>query len=159
MGAVDTLYYHEYKLKLATKVSSYKELRLHSIRDFIYAFTFLALAWSEWHGWFVILMVMFICTETVITLLDFVEESLTRITPPVERSMHALMGIVFGIFLGQFFPELLKWWSLPTNIQFVNYGYLSWILSLMALGVFLSGVRDFGSSVSKKEWPQIWSKA
>ena len=37
LGAFDTLYYHEYRLKLAHSVHTRVELRLHASRDFAYA--------------------------------------------------------------------------------------------------------------------------
>ena len=37
LGAFDTLYYHEYRLKLASGLHARVELRLHASRDFAYA--------------------------------------------------------------------------------------------------------------------------
>ena len=37
LGAFDTLYYHEYRLKLAHATHTGVELRLHAARDFAYA--------------------------------------------------------------------------------------------------------------------------
>jgi hypothetical protein len=37
LGAFDTLYYHEYKLKLPSGIHTGLELRLHAARDFAYA--------------------------------------------------------------------------------------------------------------------------
>ena len=48
-----------------------------------------------------------------------------------------------------------NWAHRPTGVDHVNYGWLSWLLSAMAGGVFLSGVRDMVSAQRQKEWPEL----
>ena len=146
LGAFDTVYYHEYKLKLPTHRSAKPELMLHAYRDFIYALLFGSIGWVTWNGWLTILFAALLITEIVITLADFIVEDRTRKLPPGERVMHALMGIVFGLFLAKLFPNLLTWWHQAPGFALVNYGMLSWLLSVLSLGVFVSGVRDYLSS-------------
>ena len=50
LGAFDTLYYHEYRLKLAHGVHTRVELRLHASRDFAYAIIIGSLGFVTWHG-------------------------------------------------------------------------------------------------------------
>ena len=69
--------------------------------------------------------------------------------------MHAIMGIVYGLFLANLLPNVWSWSQLPTGFGHVSYGPLSWLLSAMSGGVFLSGVRDLVSSVRRKEWPEL----
>jgi hypothetical protein len=92
LGAFDTLYYHEYKLRLPHGEHSAVELRLHAVRDFLYAMIIGTLAWFEWHGWLVLILVCALVAEIVITLWDFVEEDKVRKLPAGERMMHAVMG-------------------------------------------------------------------
>lgn len=40
LGAFDTLYYHEYKLRLPAQPHARHELQLHACRDFAYAVLF-----------------------------------------------------------------------------------------------------------------------
>jgi hypothetical protein len=80
--------------------------------------------------------------EIVITLWDFIEEDKIRKLPPGERAMHAIMGIVYGAFLAYLVPDLLAWSEMPTGWGAAYHGIPAWILSLIAAGVFVSGVRD-----------------
>ncbi len=52
LGAFDTLYYHEYRLKLAHGAHTRLELRLHAARDFAYAIIIGSLGFVTWHGGF-----------------------------------------------------------------------------------------------------------
>ncbi|HWD41620.1 MAG TPA: hypothetical protein VG944_22445 [Fimbriimonas sp.] len=146
LGAFDTLYYHEHKLKLAYGDHTSNELRLHALRDFLYAVIIGSLAWITWHGlWAVVLAVIF-AAEIVITLCDFVEEDRVRKLPPGERVMHSVMGIVYGAFLATLAPEWLKWVGLPAGFGAAYHGFPGWVLSVVAAGVFASGVRDLIAS-------------
>src|SRR5579863_818267 len=50
LGTFDTLYYHEYKLDLPHGEHTAVELRLHALRDFLYALIIGSLAWITWNG-------------------------------------------------------------------------------------------------------------
>lgn len=60
--------------------------------------------------------------------------------------MHSIMGIVYGGFLAYLVPDLTKWSTRPTGFGSAYHGIPAWILSLIALGVFISGVRDLVAS-------------
>lgn len=147
LGAFDTLYYHEYKLKLATGEHTSHELRLHATRDFLYAVIIGSLAWVTWHGTWALLLGAILLAEIGITLSDFVEEDKVRKLPAGERVMHSIMGIVYGAFLALLIPEMLHWYSLPLGFGPAYHGFPGWVLSLIALGVAVSGVRDLVASL------------
>jgi hypothetical protein len=142
LGAFDTLYYHEYRLRLANSLTARKELKLHAARDFLYTIIFGSLAWRSWNGLWAWVLVGLLTTEVVITLWDFLVEDRSRKVPAGERSTHAIMGLVYGAFLASLVPEILGWARLPNGFAQYNYGLLSWVLSVMAVGVSLSGLRD-----------------
>lgn len=142
LGAFDTLYYHEYVLRLAHGEHSAVELRLHAARDFAYAIIIGSLGWATWHGAWAWVLAGLLLAEIVITLWDFIEEDKVRVLPAGERAMHAVMGIVYGSFLAYLVPEMLEWRLLPTGFGAAYHGFPAWMLSLLALGVFVSGVRD-----------------
>ena len=150
MGAFDTLYYHEYKLKLAHGDHTKSELRLHALRDFLYTIIIGSLAWFTWHGAFAILLAIFLLSEILITLADFVEEDRVRVLPPGERVMHSIMAIVYGAFLATLIPQMLLWWHLPTGFGTAYHGFPGWVLTLIAGGVFISGVRDLLASLGSR---------
>jgi len=158
LGGFDTIYYHEYQQRLALKPSAAKELLLHGIRSIIYSIIFILLAWFELRGSFVLILILFFSIEIIITLWDFVEEDRSRKLPAPERIMHSIMGIIYGIFLTLIAPILNSWWQTKTEIIFVQYGHISILLSLMSFGTLTSGLRDLMSSLTKKEFPKIWTR-
>lgn len=149
LGAFDTLYYHEYKLRLPHGDHTGIELRLHAVRDFAYAVIIGTLGWATWRGALAWVLAALLIAEIVITLWDFIEEDKIRRLPPGERAMHAIMGIVYGAFLAYLVPDLLEWSRMPTGWGAAYHGIPAWILSLIAAGVFVSGVRDLAASLRK----------
>jgi len=143
MGAFDTIVYHEFVARLPWKPGARRELQLHAARDVAYFVLFASLAWLEPHGWLVLALAVLLATEIGITLSDFLVEDGTRKLPAGERSMHAIMGITYGVFVALLFPQAVAWSREPTAFAAASYGTLSWLLSLFALGVLGSGVRDF----------------
>jgi len=150
LGTFDTLYYHEYKLDLPHGDHTAIELRLHATRDFLYALIIGSLAWITWNGWLSFVILAALVAEIVITLFDFVEEDRVRKLPPGERVTHSIMGIVYGAFLAYLLPELWRWSQLPTGFGGAYHGFPGWVLSLVALGVFVSGIRDAIASFARR---------
>ncbi len=150
LGALDTLYYHEWRAKLPAGVPGTRpELMLHAARDFFYALIFGSLPWVAWRGAWAAVLGLVIATELVITLADFVVEDRVR-KPyggvfPGERCMHTVMAIVYGAMLSHLLPALLEAWQLPTGLAMEPAAVsptLRTVLSLMAVGVLGSGARD-----------------
>jgi hypothetical protein len=56
------------------------------------------------------------------------------------------MGIVYGAFLAYLIPELLRWNADPTGFGLSYHGFPAWVLSGLAAGVFVSGIRDLAAS-------------
>lgn len=117
LGAFDTLWYHERKLRLPYDPAARRELMLHASRDFIYTAIFAGLAWTSWNGMWAGILAALLLLEIVLTLKDFLEEDRSRKVPPGERVMHALMGLVYGAFLACLSPMLLTWMRSPTGLQ------------------------------------------
>jgi hypothetical protein len=84
--------------------------------------------------------------EIVVTIWDFIEEDRTRVLPAGERAMHAIMGIVYGLFLAHLWPSIRQWAGHSAGFSSASYGSLSWLLTAMAVGVLLSGARDLVSA-------------
>ena len=163
LGALDTLYYHEWRARLPARAAfAHTELQLHAARDFLYAIMFSTLPWLAWQGWWTMVLAALLMAEIVITLADFIVEDHVR-QPlggvyPGERAMHAVMGIVYGAMLAQMIPILWAWWSAPTGLVVAPPQVPEawrWVLAAMAVGVFLSGVRDLcaACAVPHSAWP------
>ena len=148
LGAFDTLYYHEYRLKLPHGLHTRTELRLHAARDFAYAIIIGSLGFVTWHGVFTWVLLALLVAEIVITLWDFIEEDKIRRLPPGERAMHAVMGIVYGAFLAFLIPQMIEWSTLATGFGPSYHGFPAWMLLALAIGVFVSGVRDLVASTA-----------
>jgi hypothetical protein len=63
--------------------------------------------------------------------------------------MHAIMGIVYGAFLAYLIPEMRLWLRLDTGFGDAYHGFPAWMLLVLAIGVFVSGVRDLIASASR----------
>ena len=146
LGAFDTLYYHEYRLRLPHAHGTGTDLRLHAARDFAYAVIIGSLGFLTWNGALAWVLCALLLAEIGITLWDFVEEDRIRRLPGGERVMHGVMGIVYGAFLAYLIPEILRWHR-PTRFGPSYHGFPAWVLSGLAVGVLLSGIRDVMASV------------
>jgi hypothetical protein len=146
LGAFDTLYYHEYRLKLAQSVRTRMELRLHATRDFAYAIIIGSLGFLTWRGVFAWVLLGLLLVEICITIWDFIEEDRIRRLPAGERAMHAIMGIVYGAFLAFLIPQMITWSTLASGFGPSYHGFPAWMLLALAAGVLASGIRDFIAS-------------
>jgi uncharacterized protein (TIGR01777 family) len=142
LGGFDNLWHHELEAKLPQRASARRELALHAAREAIYGVVFFGLAWFEWRGAFALLLAGLLAIELVITLADFLEEDRTRQLPPLERVLHTLLAVCYGLFLGLLAPRLAGWGRQPTALVAAPHGALSWLFTLFALGVVAWSVRN-----------------
>src|SRR5437763_10865264 len=147
LGGFDTLWFHELRARLPRQRRAVSELRLHAARDFVYAMLFGTLGWLSWGGVLVWVLAFFFSSRRRHTLWDFLEEDRTRRLPPGERVTHAILGIVYGAFLAFLVPEMIEWAAHPSGLHARATGPIRFILGAMAVGVFVSGVRDLTASV------------
>jgi hypothetical protein len=103
-----------------------------------------------------------VVAEVVLTLWDFVAEiSVRKSLGDVyagERVTHAVMGILYGGMLAFLVPVVMRWRLMPTGLELGRPEIpemLRWILVAMAIGVFLSGLRDLYAAfgLPKGGWP------
>ena len=146
MGMFDTFYHHEFTERLAWRPSQRRELELHSVRNMFYALLFLVLGWLEIHGLFAMIVIAVLAAEIIITLMDFVEEDLSRKLPPSERINHTLLAINYGAILVLLLPVLIHWAMQPTAIKPAYAGWLSAAATASAIGAAVFGLRDFAAS-------------
>lgn len=143
LGGLDTILHHEFRERLAWQPSAKVELRLHAVRNFIYAGLFLVLAWTEPNGYFAFVILVFIALEVLITLWDFVEEDLSRKLPATERILHTLLTLNYGAILILVTPLLLVNGRAENALTFTHHGPASYGLSLAAIGLLFFTLRDF----------------
>lgn len=146
MGGFDTLFHHELTERLAWRPSQKAELRLHGVRNLIYAALFLLIAWAEPKGLLAIAIGGLLVVEVIITLTDFVEEDRTRRLPASERVTHTLLALNYGAILALLAPRLIEWAGQPTGLATVSHGLWSLMASVAAVGVCLFGLRDLAAS-------------
>ena len=116
MGAFDTFYHHEMTERLAWRPSQRHELQLHGVRNILYALLFLVLGWLEIHGLAAMVIILVLVAELVITLMDFVEEDMSRKLPASERINHTLLALNYGAILVLLLPVLIGWAAKPIAI-------------------------------------------
>ena len=71
------------------------------------------------------LVIAVLVVEIVITLMDFVEEDLSRKLPASERINHTLLAINYGAILMLLLPVLIEWAAQPTGVTPAYAGLLS----------------------------------
>jgi uncharacterized protein (TIGR01777 family) len=146
MGAFDTFYHHELTERLAWRPSQRHELQLHSIRNALYALLFLTLGCSEVHGFWAMIVIAVLVVEVFVTLLDFVEEDMSRKLPASERINHTLLALNYGAILVLLLPILIEWAGEPADIVPAFYGICSILAAMAAVGAGFGGVRDLAAS-------------
>lgn len=146
MGAFDTLFHHELTERLAWRPLQKRELRLHGVRNLIYAALFLVIAWSEPQGLLAVTLMAVLALELLITLVDFVEEDRTRRLPASERVTHTLLALNYGAILTLLAPVLMSWSAGPTGLAPVSHGLWSLMASAAATGVLIFGLRDLAAA-------------
>src|SRR3977135_684398 len=145
-GAFATFYHHELTERLAWRPSQRHELQLHSIRNMLYALLFPTLGWFEVHGFWAMIVIAVLVVEVVVTLMDFVEEDMSRKLPASERINHTLLALNYGAILVLLVPILIELAGRPTTVQRISYGFWSILAATSALGAGIGGVRDFAAS-------------
>src|SRR3978361_569786 len=146
MGAFDTFYHHELTERLAWRPSQRHELQLHSIRNMLYAVLFLTLGWAEVHGFWALIALALLVVEVFVTLMDFVEEDISRKLPASERINHTLLALNYGAILVLLLPVLIEWAGRSTGVDVIFYGFWSVLAGVSAAGVGLFGWRDLAAS-------------
>ena len=142
LGALDVILNHELRENLPGRASAMLEQFIHGFREVFYAVVFAGLAWFEWQGAWALAFAAILLIEVLLTAWDFVEEDRTRVLSPTERVMHLMLSMGGGAYCALLIPVLIEWSALPTGFVPVSYGWLSWVLTPMAAGVLLWGLRD-----------------
>jgi hypothetical protein len=137
-------------------------LKLHAARDVFYAVLFGTLPILEWRGGCAYALVAVLGAEIILTLWDFVVEIAVR--KPFgdvyagERVTHAVMAIIYGAMLAHLLPVIDVWRRESTALTphtSPTPPELVWLLTLMAVGVTASGLRDAYAALGLPggEWP------
>jgi uncharacterized protein (TIGR01777 family) len=142
LGLFDIVYHHEMTERIAWRRQQRRELRLHGARNLAYAALFLILGLLEPRGLWAMLVIAVLAAEVIITLVDFVEEDVSRKLPASERVTHTLLAINYGAILALLVPVLLGWSRQPAALVPVWYGLGSVLALLAAAGVIVLGLRD-----------------
>jgi hypothetical protein len=145
LGAVDTLWYHEYRAALPRRPDRHRtELWLHAGRDAVYAVLYGTIGWVAWQGGWAVVLAGLLAVEIVITLADFVVEDRTRDLAAGERVLHSVMAIVYGAMLTRLVPQIVDWAQAPTALAPAGTvpAALAWAATALGAGIAASGARD-----------------
>ncbi|MDR0215117.1 MAG: TIGR01777 family oxidoreductase [Comamonas sp.] len=142
VGAFDNFWHHELEARLPQRTSARHELRLHSAREAIYGLLFAGLAWVQWQGWWVMLPAGLLLVEMFITIADFLEEDRSRKLPPLERALHTVLAVSYGLLLGVIAPVFWQAAQQPSALILTSHGLWSWLFSVASAGVLAWSVRN-----------------
>jgi hypothetical protein len=142
LGAVDIMLNHELLARLPQRASAAREEQLHCARELLFAAIFGALAWWEWHGQLAWCIAALFIGELVVSSYDALVEGATRVLPPTERVLHVFLFVNLGVVITLLGQALIGWSQLPARLVATDYGWASWLLSVMSLGALGWAVRD-----------------
>jgi hypothetical protein len=142
IGGLDVFLNHELLARLPGQAWSGPEQRMHSAREWLFFAIFTSLAWFEWHGaalWWIALLYL---GEVLVTVRDVVIEGDTRVLPKPERVLHLFLFMNLGALLVLVGQAALVWQAMPGGVRPTDYGWASWVLSVMGIGALVWAVRD-----------------
>jgi uncharacterized protein (TIGR01777 family) len=154
LGGIDNLWHHEITERLPARRAAATELSLHALREFLYAFIFLGLAWFRWQGYWAFLIAAVLVLEIVITLADFVVEDKTRRLPAFERILHTLLALNYGVLLAALVPALIAWSNLPAGVLRTSHAF-SWLFTIFGIGLIAWSLRNAIAVLSLRR-PSEW---
>ena len=154
IGGTDVVLHHEMVVKLPSQPNAGAEQRLHAARELLFALIFALLAWAEWHGWWIGLIVFLFAAELWVSTIDTIVEWETRVLPKTERIEHVALFVNLGIVMTLLGQAMLGWAHQPTAVVAVHYGWASLVLSAMAAASLGWCVRD-ALAVFKRTRPRI----
>ena len=73
----------------------------------------------------------------------FIGEDLTRRLPKLEPVLQTILAVSYGAFVAVLAPEMLRWTAAPTDLPALGHGWVSWLFTLYAAGVFAWSVRNW----------------
>lgn len=142
VGAFDNFWHHELEARLPQRTSARHELRLHAAREAIYGLLFAGLAWVQWQGWWALLPAGLLLAEMFITIADFLEEDRSRKLPPLERALHTVLAVSYGLLLGLIGPMFWQQAQGPTELALASHGLWSWFFSAASVCVLIWSARN-----------------
>jgi uncharacterized protein (TIGR01777 family) len=154
LGGIDNLWHHEITERLPARRAAAGELSLHALREFLYAFIFLGLAWFRWEGYWAILIAAVLALEIVVTLADFVVEDKTRRLPAFERILHTVLALNYGAVLAFLLPVLVAWSKLPSGVLHTYHAF-SWVFTVFGVGLIAWSLRN-AIAVLRLRRPPEW---
>ncbi|MBB6577688.1 uncharacterized protein (TIGR01777 family) [Comamonas odontotermitis] len=142
LGAFDNFWHHEREARLPQRTSARHELRLHAAREAIYGLLFASFAWLQWRGWWVLLPAGLLVAELFITIADFLEEDRSRKLPPLERALHTVLAVSYGLLVGLAGPLFWQAAQLPGGVSVVTHGSWTPMFSVASVCVLAWSVRN-----------------
>jgi hypothetical protein len=89
--------------------------------------------------------------EVLVSARDVVIEGDTRVLPVPERILHLFLFMNLGVLLLLVGAALLAWVDAPTGLARVDYGWASWLLTVLALIAFGWAVRDWLNVLQRRK--------
>jgi uncharacterized protein (TIGR01777 family) len=153
LGGIDNLWHHEITERLPARRAAAGELSLHALREFLYAFLFLGLAWFQWLGHWAYLIAAVLACEIVVTLADFLVEDKTRRLPAFERMLHTVLALNYGAVLAFLVPALIEWSKAPSGVRPTSHSF-SWAFTVFGIGLIAWSVRNAIAVLSLRRPPE-----
>lgn len=143
MGAVDTLFNHELVERLPRRPEARGEIGLHSMREALYAALFAGVGWFDWYGTAAFVLLGVLVAEIAVDAVDEWTENRIRVLPQNERVLHMILTLNLGAIAVFLALAVAEWRTQPTALVFNARGWISWLLTFLAVSSAAWSVRDF----------------
>jgi len=145
----DLVFNHDPEGRFSLASENLLQRRIHGVHELLYAAIYIGVAWYAWYGLFAVCMGIMLLVGIFITIRGFVTDS-TRTISLAEHITEIIISIVIGTILALFVPVLMEWYGNPSKIQYIGYGYTSYILTVFGVGTLILAIRDLTAGIQWK---------
>jgi uncharacterized protein (TIGR01777 family) len=154
LGALDGRWHRAVGPRAPLRRPAARGFALHAARALLNVVLFLALAWFEWRGAWVVPIALSLLAAAGVVLADLIAEDQVHRLSLRERAMHGALAMSMGAVVVVLAPLLASWWSAPTGIVQASYGWQSWLLTLFAAAAFVSFLGDARAALRHRRPPE-----
>lgn len=142
LGSLNATYQRTLTVALPYQNNPQRDLAIRCVRTCVYVVLLLSTAHLAFQGMWVVVIALLFLLAMCLTGWGFVIEDRRRQLSMIGRVMRAVLAVNGGAVLALYGLVLTQWYALPTATTVVPLGWPSWTLTIFAIGMAASGIRD-----------------
>ena len=146
---LDLVMNHDLEGRFSFAPENLPQRRIHGVHELLYAAVYIGIAWYAWYGIFSVCMGFMLLIGIFLTIRNFITDS-TRHISLTEHVTEIILSMVTGAILALLLPVLVEWYGNLSKVQNTDYGYTSYILTLIGVGTLLLAIRDLTAGIQWK---------